>query len=162
VVLIEGTKFINDIFANFGLTVHLGMKETETTKKEKTKTEALFIPARSNKSPNSSSTMDFDVGEDHFVSFCGSFCYLGTTITPDLDDTHEIERRIRLGRDSFQKKRSLKKPQDQSQAPRIALSGCETWALKDIHKQCRFHHDCARSIYGITPANTKESRWRLS
>ena len=34
----------------------------------------------------------------------------------------------------------------------VVLSGCETWALKDTHKKLlsRFHHDCARSIYGIT------------
>ena len=60
---------------------------------EDSKTKALFIPARRSSLDPDIQTADYDVDNDHFISFCNKFTYLGTTITGDLDDTTEIKRR---------------------------------------------------------------------
>ena len=75
----------------------------------KSKTEAMFIPAHKPEAPvnQTEATADFEVEEGiSFVSFCQKFTYLGSLLTPDLDDKHDIQRRIQLGSCSF---RELKK-----------------------------------------------------
>ena len=99
---------------------------------------------------------------DHFISFCNKFTYLGTTITGDLDDTTEIKRRKQAARACFRKlKRILLfrrlpvklRARFYCQGPlNKLLYGCENWALRQDHRQqlISFHHDCARKILGIT------------
>jgi hypothetical protein len=93
--LIEGSTFITKEFARFGLTVHLGTKEpTRVT----ANTEALHIPDRGT-TPDSTATAGYDVLDNsRFISFCDSFRYLGTQITPNLDETFEINTLIRESR----------------------------------------------------------------
>ena len=109
------------------------------------------------------------------------FKYLGTIISGDLDDTLEIESRIKQARKSFgtmskdilRNKRTATKLRVQLYQQcvvSILLANCETWALTEklILKLTRFHHDCARSMckltrwhhrkYGITMKDILENR----
>ena len=62
----------------------------------------MFVPSVRSTSKPEEETADFDVEEDvSFVSFCQEFKYLGSTLTPDLDDSHNILRRINMGTFSF-------------------------------------------------------------
>jgi hypothetical protein len=80
---IEGSTFITtEEFARFGLTVHLG---TEEPHRVISKTEAMYIPARST-TADPSVVEDYNVGDNgNFISFYDSFRYLGTQISPDLN-----------------------------------------------------------------------------
>ena len=70
--------------------------------KSKSKTEAMFIPGRDSEASIEEATANYEVEEGtSFVSFCEKFKYLGVLLTPDLDDTHDIKRRINLGMVSF-------------------------------------------------------------
>jgi hypothetical protein len=65
------------------------------------KTEAMHIPARGTTS-DPTATADYDVLDNsRFISFYDSFRYLGTQITPDLDETFEINTRIRAATKAF-------------------------------------------------------------
>jgi hypothetical protein len=157
--LIEGSTFLTKEFARFGLTVHLGTKEpTRVT----AKTEAMHIPARGT-TPEPTATADYDVLDNgRFISFCDSFRYLGTQITPDLDETFEIDTRIRAATKAFMsmkdiffnKKIDLKtRKQLYLQIPlNIVLWGCDSSALKSSHiaKLTAFHHKCARWLVNVT------------
>jgi hypothetical protein len=102
--LIEGSTFIGKEFALFGLNVHLGTKEPTRVN---TKTEAMHIPARGT-TPDRTATADYDVLDNsRFISFCDSFRYLGTQITPDLDETFEIKTQIRAATKAFMSMRDI-------------------------------------------------------
>ena len=158
--LVEATKLIVNQYKRLGLTVHLGVK---TPQRIGSKTEALFIPGRSQEPVDTTGQdADYDVDDQHFISFCDSFKYLGTVISQDLTDSAEITKRIQAARFSFLRmkpvlcnKRLPKKLRARyyRQGPlNKLLYGCEGWALTAQHRNQlqAFHHDCARKIYGIT------------
>ena len=75
--LIKGTTFVRESFAQFGLEVHLGSRETNA----KSKTEAMYFPSQSNLKkdiPQELIDGDFDLPGNRFVSFTPQFKYLGT------------------------------------------------------------------------------------
>ena len=53
----------------------------------------MHFPKRGAKSTEEE-TMDFDVTEGRFISFCSEFKYLGSTLSEDLNDSLEVEKRI--------------------------------------------------------------------
>jgi hypothetical protein len=80
------------------LTVHLG---TKVPTRVNTKIEAIHNPARGT-TPEPAATADYDVLDNgRFISFCDLFRYLGTQSTPDLDETFEIDTRIRAATKAF-------------------------------------------------------------
>ena len=160
--LIAGTQLIVDTFAKFGLQVHMGKKST----KEKSKTEAMFIPSISRSMDKQATfkdeTENYDTSDDGFISFCPKFCYLGTTITSQLDSSEDISTRINKARGIFFHMRPLFRAKYipmklrcqfyKSIVLNTLIWGCDGWALKtnDLKNLQRFQNDCARSIYGVT------------
>jgi hypothetical protein len=83
------------------LTVHLGTRKPNQVT---AKTEAMHIPARGT-TPEPMKTADYDMLDNgRFISFCDSFRYLGTQITPDLEETFETDTRIRAASRAFMSK----------------------------------------------------------
>jgi len=167
--LITGTKHIRDHFQQFGLQVHLGTRssgEPGAPKKDvKSKTEAMFFPPfsrRKEKLPADRLTGSYNVGNGRFVSFCPHFRYLGTNITPDLDDTFDIDTRITAATQAWHSMKSvlmnknidkdIRKKLYMAIPVNILLWGCDSWALSSSHlkKLAAFHNSCARRLCGIT------------
>ena len=153
-----GGTFAHDSFAKFGLQVHLGDRRDE---KPKSKTEAMFVPARN--SDESTTPADFDIiDEHHFVPFKDSFKYLRTIITSDLDDTVDIQARKRQALAAFAamepifKDRKVKLESKRRlylhRIVNILLWGCESWALTKAQIQIlrSTHNYCVREICGLT------------
>ena len=188
--LITGTKHIRDHFRFFGLQVHLGTRssgEPNAPKKDiKSKTEAMYFPPfsrRKEKLPTNRLSGSYDIGENRFVSFCPHFRYLGTNITPDLDDTFDIDTRITAATKAWHSMQSVLTDKSINKDIRkklylaipvnILLWGCDSWALSSSHlkKLATFHHKCARRLcgitlwhcqhYGITTKDVLESRLKL-
>jgi hypothetical protein len=160
-----GTKHIRDSFALFGLKVHLGVRGGDKDGKDlQSKSLAMFFPKSQDRKniPQVLQTGSYDLGDGTFVAFCTQFKYLGTTLTPDLDDTTEIERRISLAHWAFHNIRktlcnqhlcvTLRRQLYQVCVLSILLAGCETWSTKDSHlsQLALFHNRCTRSMCGLT------------
>jgi hypothetical protein len=65
------------------------------------KTEAMDIPARS-MTADPSTIEDYNAGHNsNIISFCDSFRYLATQIKPDLEETSDIDTRIRAATRAF-------------------------------------------------------------
>ena len=63
----------------------------------KSKTEAMYFPPyemRKAEIPENLWTGSYDIGDGQFISFCQAFQYLGTFLTPTLDDNFDIDSRI--------------------------------------------------------------------
>lgn len=164
-----GSKLVAREFARLGMEVHLGIRGTNGSKDVKSKTEALFVPSRSNKNPDDPlATADIEVSDGRYISFCDVFQYLGTLISADLKEDCDIETRIKKARSAFAMMRPVLKNhrlrlelrvQLYMQIPmNIVLWGCDSWALREDHirKLDRFHHDCIRSILGFSRRWHKE------
>jgi hypothetical protein len=160
-----------ETFAKFGFTVHLGSQG------QKSKTEAMHIPSHSPDAkdappPNPSDTEDFVVihdGEDSkYVSYVDKFKYLGSFITPDGTDEHDIESRLTSAAQMFGMMRSVLCNRSIDQGVRrsiytgtvlnVLLFGSETWALsqKQRDKLNSFHTKRVRSMLGINMFHVKE------
>jgi hypothetical protein len=105
-----------------------------------------------------SATADYDVGDNgNFISFCDSFRYLGPQITPDLEESFDIDSRVRAAVRSFMSLKDIffnkkihmrTRKQLYVQTPmNLGQWKCDSWAMKATHiaKLTRFHHKCARS-----------------
>jgi hypothetical protein len=190
--LIDGTRFIVEMFAKFGLKVHVGCK----SKKQKSKTEAMHFPTKrlvpeedkisltpeileeeeeGKKTtmkkkkpmyhylsrPDQIANYDIEGSDDSFVTFYTEFRYLGTLISPDLDDTKDVQARIDSANGMFGYMKPLLCDRKISLAVRIKmyhacvltilLWGCESWALTKTDRDSLsvFHLRCLRSMAGI-------------
>jgi hypothetical protein len=82
----RASKLIMSHFKCFGLTVHSGDKSTN----EPLKMEAIHIPR-----PCQQSTVDdikeIMLDENCFFAYCTKFKYLGTTFTPELNGSNNVQ-----------------------------------------------------------------------
>ena len=75
-----------------------------------------------------------------YHSYSIDFIFLGSKITADLDCSHEIKRRLLLGRKATTHLESILKSRDITLVPNIrivkvmvfsvAMYGCESWTIK--------------------------------
>ena len=86
----QASKLIMSHFKRFGLTVHSGNKTTN----EPSKTEAMHIP-RPYQQSTVDDTRDIMLGDGRFFGYCTNFRYLGTTFTPELNDSNESTKQAR-------------------------------------------------------------------
>ena len=105
---------------------------------------------------------DIDSAEG-WVAFTDKFRYLGSIFASDLDDDHDINRRIASAAAAFG---ALRKPVltdtayplkirmevYEATTLNLLLYGCETWALRadQLQRLNVFHHRCLRSILRVT------------
>jgi hypothetical protein len=164
--LIKASKLIVPHFRRFGLTVHTGFK----SKGEGSKTEAMYIPKPQQES-TTENTAAYDIDDDRFITFCDTFKYLGSTFTPDLVDTHDIETRIKQASKAFYAMNArvfrntkidikLRMRTYEALIVNLVLWGCESWTIKacDKKKLEVFHNRCLRRILNLTMYQIKEHR----
>ncbi|MCP4744834.1 MAG: reverse transcriptase family protein, partial [Desulfobacteraceae bacterium] len=170
--LIKGTTFVRESFAQFGLEVHLGSRETNA----KSKTEAMYFPSQSNFKkdiPQELIDGDFDLPGNRFVSFTPQFKYLGTYLSQNLTEEYDIDARIAsatknfnaLGRSIFRNRRISLDIRCQlylAITVNILLWGCDSWALltKQIDKLNSFHNRSMRQLCGYPMYQVKDYRIR--
>ena len=130
------SRLIMKHFKRFGLTVHSRDKRTN----ESSKTEAMHIPP-----PNQQSTVDDTkevmIDDKQFFGYCTEFKYLGTTFTPELNDSNNVQLRTNQASKAFYAmNKNIFRCKDISSKLRLRtynaiivnllLWGCESWALK--------------------------------
>jgi hypothetical protein len=162
--LIQGTKHARDCFLQFGLQIHVGKRGGGTDGNDsESKTLAMHFPKHEDRKhiPQILQTGSYNLENGTFIPFCSKFKYLGSILTPDLDDSTEIERRLSLAQMVFNKFRKilcnqritvhLRRQLYQVCVLSVLLAGCETWAVNDSHlkKLTSFHNKCTRSMCGI-------------
>ena len=92
--LLAATNAMYDHLRLFGLLMHVG------TNGKRSKTEAMFCPARSDTySAGDTSDLLLDCGGT--VSFTESFVYLGSLLNYDLSDHHDVEARLMKASQAF-------------------------------------------------------------
>jgi hypothetical protein len=162
--LVNGSKHVRDCFLQFGLKIHVGIRGGDIDGKDTdSKTLAMHFPKIQDRKhiPQVPQPKDYDLGDGTYIPFCSKFKYLGSILTPDLDDTTEIQRRLSLAQMVFNDFRKilcnqrirvhLRRQLYQTCVLSVLLAGCETWAVKDSHLNLleKFHRRCTRSMCGI-------------
>ena len=83
--------------------------------------------------------------DGEFVETVADFIFLGSKITADGDCSHEIKRRLLLGRKVMTKLDSILKSRDftlttkvhlvKAMAFRVVMYGCESWTIKKAERR---------------------------
>jgi hypothetical protein len=155
----QATADLNNHFARFGLIIHIGSNTA------KSKSEAMFFPATLKQAKlevlNNIMPEDLTLPNDKKVHFMHKFKYLGSTITPLLNEDAEIDARIKkakslmgVAKSFFDNKDVNKRIKSQIYiaGPLNALLwGCETWNLtkRNLDKLKSFHHGAIQRILAI-------------
>ncbi len=164
---VRGSRLIVKHFRKFGLTVHSGKKDTDDGKVlKKSKTEFMYIPLDRDADEGilaEEECADIMITEDRFISACFIFKYLGSEMTADLRDDHDVTVRIIKAQKLFYAwRRGIFQNRDipieirakfyKAVVINTVLYGCETWALtsKHIRRLKSFHHKCLRSMLRIS------------
>jgi hypothetical protein len=156
--IVRASKLIMSHFKRFGLTVHSGSKRDD----EPSKTEAMYIP-RPCQQPTVDDTKEIMIDEDRFFAYCTKFKYLGTTFTPELNDSNDVQTRIdqaskafyAMNKNIFRRKEissTLRLRTYNAIIVNLLLWGCESWALKEEDRRRIevFHHRSLRRMLNIT------------
>jgi hypothetical protein len=129
----------------------------------------LHIP-RPGKISQPEETKDIDLDNNKYFSFCNQFKYLGSIFTNNLNDSEDINRRIKQATAAFaslsdnilrNKKisKKLRKRTYEAIIINLLLWGCESWAIKEKDRQrlevC--HHRCMRRMLNITIYDVQEN-----
>jgi hypothetical protein len=154
----KASKLIIEHFSRFGLTVHCG----DHNKDEASKTEAMHVPKPGKKS-TPEETANIELDNNKYFSFCTKFKYLGSMFTNDLNDSEDINKRIKQSTAAFATlgpnvlcnkriSRKLRLHTYEAIIVNLLLWGCESWAIKENDRQrletC--HHRCIRRMLNIT------------
>lgn len=161
--LISGMRLIFEQLKRFGLTCHVGRDG------KKAKTEAMLFPANSS-TYDQYDTSDFIVGGGT-VHFCSQFRYLGSWVSSDLCDDHDIDARIQsagaafgfLRRPFFASRRvphQHKKLAFEGLILSILLYGSEAWTVsaRTRKRLQNFFNRCARTMCRVTRWHTWKQR----
>jgi hypothetical protein len=157
-------------FERLGLQMHVGCGNM------KSKTEAMFFPAslkEANKLRTEKSLPDdIQLPNDQFVQCTSQFKYLGSTITPELNEDMEIKIRINKAKSLMGVTKYFFNNKDVDRRTKHAvytasplnalLFGAETWNLSEKNKKYleSFHHGAIRRILGINWKQVREERIR--
>ena len=157
---------LDEHFSRFGLIMHLGTAST------KSKSEAMYFPPSLTQAKE-----DFDnntlpegiyLPGNKKIHFVNKFKYLGTIITPLLNENLEIETRIKkakslmgAARHFFDNKDVDKRIKSQVYVAgplNALLWGCESWNLtkNNLRKLTAFHHGAIRRILNIKWSQVRE------
>ncbi len=150
---------LNKHFARFGLTMHIGSSTT------KSKTECMFFPAYLNLAIDQAQKNllpeNFSLPDNSQIHFVNKFKYLGSIITPLLNEDAEIESRIKKAKaimgaskhffDNKDVDRRVKTQIYIAGPLNALLWGCESWNLtkRNLNKLRSFHHGTIRRILSI-------------
>jgi hypothetical protein len=148
-------KLIMSHLECFGLTIHSRDKKTN----EPTKTDAMYIPWPY----QLEDTKDIVLDENCFFAYCTKFKYLGTTFTPELNGSNNVQLWIEQASKAFYvMNKNILRYKDISSKLwlrtyntiiiNLLLWVCESWALKAEDKRCieEFHHQSIQRMLNIT------------
>jgi hypothetical protein len=103
------------------------------------------------------------IDDECFFGYCTKFKYLGTTFTPGLNDSNDVQLRIHQASKAFYAmNKNIFRCKEISSKLRLRtyyaiivnliLWGCKSWALKeeDHRRITLFHHLSLRSMLNIT------------
>jgi hypothetical protein len=154
----QASKLIMSHFKRFGLTVHSGSKRND----KPSKTEAMYIP-KPCQQPTVEDTKEIMLDEDRFFAYCTKFKYLGTSFTPELNDSNDVQARIdqaskafyAMNKNVFRNKEissTLRLRTYNAIIVNLLLWGCESWALKEEDRRRIevFHNRSLRRMLNIT------------
>jgi hypothetical protein len=162
----QATEDLNAHFARFGLIMHIG---SDTSK---SKSEAMFFPSSLKQAKLE--VMDHIFPEDLALSNGKKYTlstkikYLGSIITPLLNEDMEIEARIKKAKSMMGVAKSFFDNKDVDKrikcqiymaGPLNALLwGCETWNLtkRNLNRLSSFHHGAIRRILAISWREVRE------
>ena len=102
--MITCTIPIHTHLQRFGMLMHVGSCETETSEGSKSKTEAVFFPCRTasiDEIQSNSTNFDLICDSGSTTAFTNEFCYLGTIISSDLRNCPDIDRSINQASKAF-------------------------------------------------------------
>ena len=177
--LAEGTETLHQHFVLFGMLMHVGRDGA------KSKTEAMFCPAgRRDKSAkieddastrleniySAADTSPITVDGNGCVHFCKLFKYLGSFISWDLNDEHEVMDRIQKASRSFGAMNCVFRARNIRYIVKnrlyitlvcsILLYGSENWCLtqKVMKKLQNFHAECCRAMSNVSMYRTWKRR----
>ncbi len=159
----EAAGVLNNHFTRLGLKMHLGSDSS------KSKSEAMYFPASLKEAKMQTELPgDLTFPDGSRIHFTKSFKYLGSVVTPCLNEDTEIEMRIRKAKSLmgyakhfFSNKdvdRRIKYQVYTSGPLNALLWGCETWNLteKNLRKLRSFHHGTIRRILQISWTQVRE------
>ena len=163
--MIKAAEIIYKHFARFGLIMHIGRDG------KKSKTEAMYFPPKlmtnKNDTPEIDTKKDTFKVMDGYVGFTDTFKYLGSLITTDLKDTHEIKKRVQKATVQMNELRHLWRNKNIKTDIKVwlylslpvntLLWGCESWSMTDrsIRALEAFHTKSIRKILGISMMNVE-------
>ena len=150
-------------FRRLGLTCHVGRSGS------KSKTEAMYFPPpRSSYEDANTLPLEVDGG---VVTFTQAFKYLGSLVTSNLDDSAEVDARIRSASAAFASLRvqlfgckavklTHKKSAYEGLVLGLLLYGSESWSLtQELRRRLQtFHNRCVRMMCRVTLWHMKEFR----
>jgi Reverse transcriptase (RNA-dependent DNA polymerase) len=161
----EASKLLLQHFDRFGYTVHCDDRNNN----EKSKTEVMHIPKPGTKS-HPEAINDINIDNNKHFSFCNQFNYLGSIFTNNLNDSEDIDRRIKQATAAFASlsgnilrnnkiSKKLRKRTYKAIVINLLLWGCESWAIKEKDQQrlevCL--HRCIRRMLNITIYDVQEN-----
>ena len=164
--MIKAAEIIYKHFARFGLIMHIGRDG------KKSKTEAMYFPPKlltAKETPEVTTKDTFKV-MDGYVGFTDKFQYLGSLITTDLKDTHEIKKRVQKATVQMNELRHLWRNKNIKTDIKVwlylslpvntLLWGCESWTMtaRSIKALESFHTKSIRKILGISMLNVEALR----
>jgi hypothetical protein len=146
--------------------MHIGLNTS------KSKSEAMFFPAslKQAKTEVLSGTLpdDLVLPNRKRVHFVHKFKYLGSVITPHLNEDAEVEARIMKAKSLMSAARSFFDNKDVDKRIKyqiyvvgplnVLLWGCETWNLtrRNLNRLSSFHHGAIRRILTISWQQVRE------
>ena len=162
----DGIPFIVDHFRRFGLLVHIGTTDANG-KMIKSKTEAMYFPAHTPDDLETLVPATIHFGSGNHVHYTDKFKYLGSRLTPLLDDDLDITLRIQQATAQVSALMNFWRSSADIRTKRMifqaipvntALYGCESWGLTERHKQqlTAFYHRSIRRIFGINMYMVKD------
>ena len=151
----KGMDLIFKTFRRLGLTCHVGRAGS------KSKTEAMYFPPpRSSYEDANTLPLEVDGG---LVTFTRAFKYLGSIISSNLDDSAEVDSRIKSASAAFASLRSQlfgcknvklahKKGAYEGLVLGLLLYGSESWSLtQELRRRLQmFHNRCVRMMCRVT------------
>jgi len=159
----KGAKLIYTHFRRFGLQMHIGENGKES------KTEAVVFTA-AGIPYDDYDTSPVPVGPG-YITYTRQFKYLGSIVSHDLSDTHDVENRILQEQKALNALMSnvfrnshlslhVKKLLYMAIPINLLLWGCKSWALKqsDQDKIQRFHSKGIRRILNINMIEVRDQQ----
>ena len=141
------------------------------------KTEVLFVAAApptydDRITCDDTDLSDIELGNGNFLPVFDKFCYLGTILSRDFNDTEDVVIRVKKASNAFGSLKNIVTGKHISLAAKSAiyssfvlpvlLYGSESWCLKEqlINQLRVFHHRCVRTICKVNLKSSFTQRIR--